>query len=1209
MVHSSRKSNRANRAGGRSNGAAAYRNARVRAQAVSGNPYASLDDAPHDDSASLTNPAINMRIADDSIGGEVNAGLSERFRGASASQSNSVLNDHIPTSEPVRSNHLIREYIQLAKKHVPGGAWLDQPEVPSPSEVLVQSDFGSEQSLVDIDERIRPHKIQGAYDSNEDYLRTKYELLREDAIRPLREALCEFRASPFKDEAEYNNHGIGVYDPVYITSLVFSPRGLATRVAFSLGRVKKHIRWEQSKRLITGTLVALSPTNDAFQTQCILATVAARPLSALEQNPPEIDLFFARSEDQQIDPMIKWIMVECRSSFFEASRHTLLALQHMMREPFPLSKYLVQVQQKVDPPAYIKHNPYVNLSSLVSMEESAEYENVNVLEEWPSMSSHSLDRSQSKALKRILTNELAIVQGPPGTGKTFVSVVALQIIRDNLRKEDPPIIVTAQTNHALDQLLRHTSQFEPNFIRLGGRSKDKEIKKRTLFEVRSAIPQQKQAASQKTQATLALRRITIQCQLLLAPLEANKGPLDQKLLSSLGIITKGQAESLEVESKCTLGISASENPGIMMEQWLGKCLKSCDRPIGPEQFDWAYEEEDFEVEQLKELEAEAVAQDDDDIEALRGPVTTLSDNYKGIGQGLSNAEIRDTLRKTDDLYTIRMANREAAETLEAPVAVGCFPSLEHLVLVGDHQQLRPHTQVQAFEDEPYYLNLSLFERLVTNEVAYDTLTRQRRMIPEIRRLLYPIYEDTLKDHKSVKDISNRPPVEGMGGNNSYFFCHEWPESRDANMSSVNIMEAQMLVQFFNYLVLNGVDAAKVTVLTFYNGQRKHIIREVRKQPDLRVCPGIQVVTVDSYQGEENDIVLLSLVRSNRNSSIGFLGSDNRACVALSRAKRGFYLFGNAELLACESGTWASVVDIMYKNNSPGVTTGHVRRVGYRFPLECSKHGQKTWCEEPADFELIKGGCDIKCEGSLPCGHRCPYTCHPFEHDMINCTQKCSRRVDACGHPCVAECCDPCKCHMCERRSGGVKSTLKPGQNGSTPFRISHSNTTRSLVVEDMLSSPGPLARVTDRRTATASSQLSDRTINERWKSYADHGVREDDQRSLAMRKAEEERYYAQIRPRTPEAGPSSSSSAGNRLIPVSPEKTASASMLGDGPSSTGDKLIPISPEKKSPVSRNTDLLLDLDFEPESSGEGQGMGRSSMSPSSSVARTTYTNLLD
>lgn len=247
--------------------------------------------------------------------------------------------------------------------------------------------------------------------------------------------------------------------------------------------------WEQSKRLIAGTLVAMSPFNDAFQTVCILATVAARPLSALQQNPPEIDLFFPHYH-QPIDPMQKWIMVECRSSFFEASRHTLMALQHMMREPFPHSEYLVNTKREVEPPAYIHNNPYVDLSSLVSIEEASSFQNVNVLEEWPPNDATPLDASQSRALKRMLTKKFAIIQGPPGTGKTFVSVKAMQVLRDNMCKDDPPIIITAQTNHAVDQILRHNSTFESNYIRLGGRSKDKDIKKRTLFEVRSAQPRQ-----------------------------------------------------------------------------------------------------------------------------------------------------------------------------------------------------------------------------------------------------------------------------------------------------------------------------------------------------------------------------------------------------------------------------------------------------------------------------------------------------------------------------------------------------------------------------------------------------------------------------------------------------------------------------------------------------------------------------------------------
>ena len=79
--------------------------------------------------------------------------------------------------------------------------------------------------------------------------------------------------------------------------------------------------------------------------------------------------------------------------------------------------------------------------------------------------------------------------------------------------------------------------------------------------------------------------------MLLAPLEANKPPLDHRDLLDLGLITKEQAESLELESQCTMGISPVGNPGILMEQWLGKCLAPCHRPSQPDDYGWGFEEE------------------------------------------------------------------------------------------------------------------------------------------------------------------------------------------------------------------------------------------------------------------------------------------------------------------------------------------------------------------------------------------------------------------------------------------------------------------------------------------------------------------------------------------------------------------------------------------------------------------------------------------
>ena len=70
-----------------------------------------------------------------------------------------------------------------------------------------------------------------------------------------------------------------------------------------------------------------------FQSKAVVATVAARPLAALNQDPPEIDLFIARAEEMEVDPAIEWVMVEDRGGLYEAHRQTMLALQKMMREP------------------------------------------------------------------------------------------------------------------------------------------------------------------------------------------------------------------------------------------------------------------------------------------------------------------------------------------------------------------------------------------------------------------------------------------------------------------------------------------------------------------------------------------------------------------------------------------------------------------------------------------------------------------------------------------------------------------------------------------------------------------------------------------------------------------------------------------------------------------------------------------------------------
>jgi superfamily I DNA and/or RNA helicase len=82
---------------------------------------------------------------------------------------------------------------------------------------------------------------------------------------------------------------------------------------------------------------------------------------------------------------------------------------------------------------------------------------------------------------------------------------------------------------------------------------------------------------------------------------------------------------------------------------------------------------------------------------------------------------------------------------------------------------------------------------------------------------------------------------------------------------------------------------------------------------------VLVTVVDNYQGEENKIILLSLVRSNVDQKIGFLSLENRVNVALSRAKHGLYIVGNMECLSAPNNgkMWKSVKQTLAQQNAIG----------------------------------------------------------------------------------------------------------------------------------------------------------------------------------------------------------------------------------------------------------------------------------------------------
>ena len=343
---------------------------------------------------------------------------------------------------------------------------------------------------------------------------------------------------------------------------------------------------------------------------------------------------------------------------------------------------------------------------------------------------------------------------------------------------------------------------------------------------------------------------------------------------------------------------------------------------------------------------------------------------------------------------------EAAEVLEAHIVSALSAGTQHLILIGDHKQLRPKPNEYVLETK-YNLSISLFERLVMKQMSQATLEIQHRMRPEIAQLVCPHVYEKLLNHESVEKY---PDIQGIE-KNLFFVCHSEPESEHPGLLSYqNQFEADYIVGLCAHLLTLGYSQRQITILTPYVGQ----LLLLRDKMPKKEFEGVRIAAIDNFQGEENGIILFSMVRStNPNSSrttIGFVKEDNRVCVSLSRAKQGFYAIGNFELIRHQSQLWESIISDVESREC----------YGNALPLYCCNHPETKYSAmKYSDFKTNapNGGCRIMCDIRLRCGHSCTKICHVFdkEHTKFLCMKAC-RETCPFNHTCKSLChqkCPPC----------------------------------------------------------------------------------------------------------------------------------------------------------------------------------------------------------
>lgn len=248
---------------------------------------------------------------------------------------------------------------------------------------------------------------------------------------------------------------------------------------------------------------------------------------------------------------------------------------------------------------------------------------------------------------------------------------------------------------------------------------------------------------------------------------------------------------------------------------------------------------------------------------------------------------------------------EAAEVLD-PLAISALPTtLEHLILLGDHQQLAPRLQNTWLAR--HGLGLSIMERLVLTGSPSVQLRYQNRMTDPLASLIRPLYPNLLNG----EGVSGLTEVEGI--------CQPrfwWDIPGGERGSYVNDREAWAAVTWVCVLLTIGVDPSRIAILTMYSDQVQLIqtlVREVLGGERLR---SVTISTVDSFQGQESDVIVLSLVRSNGEGRVGFLADPRRRCVALSRARLALMIIGDFQLVSQTSG-WESVTSELKLRNEVG----------------------------------------------------------------------------------------------------------------------------------------------------------------------------------------------------------------------------------------------------------------------------------------------------
>ncbi|KAG1856396.1 P-loop containing nucleoside triphosphate hydrolase protein [Suillus subalutaceus] len=647
-----------------------------------------------------------------------------------------------------------------------------------------------------------------------------------------------------------------------------------------------------------------------------------------------------------------------------------------------------------------------------------------------------LDRSQALSILSGLTQRVSLIQGPPGTGKSFVGALLAKALHDFT---DQTILVVCYTNHALDQFLDDLLKIgipDDHMVRLGGRAKPQ------LAHLNLFSPSQRTSQSPRTKVDWTMidefkARLKYLCSRLdnsVAEFMAHRIRYED-ILTHIEFEDESYFEAFRIpksdDGMATVGRKGREiDPTYLIALWeRGQSSRIWTTPLPARKNLMAKWTNDLQRQMVDDIGSVGRDYNNCQIDLARKLGESLVATLKA--KRIIACTTTGAAKFTEDLRTAApdvVLVEEAGEILESHILTAFGANTNQLILIGDHKQLRPKVNSYALQvesDQGYDLNRSLFERLVLKGFPHATLTEQHRMRPEISALVRELTYPELTDAASTR---GRDDIRGIQ-DNIIFVNHAHPEDNEGRVSDrsdlgsttskQNSYEAGMVLKILSKLreylkadndpVLNDLDSFD-------------LVRAGLLSPDAAKASKrkIRLATIDNYQGEESDIVVTSLTRSNPDGAIGFMKSPERLNVLLSRARDGLILIGNMDTFESKSTLWSRLFSLLRQ-------AAHIYE---GFPVKCERHpARKAILRDANDFDdrCPDGGCSEPCGAMLSCNvHPCPSKCHQLsDHSKILCQQvlfgKCTAGVHKVSWKCHQG--PRTKCTPCEKDADRTEKQL------------------------------------------------------------------------------------------------------------------------------------------------------------------------------------------